>query len=80
MTSSCSQAHFSFNQSFERPDAYGASIRLAMSPSQPELQASANRRSESPRQASVSCSAAPLAVLSYRAAGMGALRTARGGG
>ena len=52
ITNSCSHAHFSFSQSLERPLAYGASARLAMSPSQPDLHASANRRSESPRDAS----------------------------
>ncbi len=37
MTNSCSQTHLSFNQSFERPATYGASARLAISPSQPGL-------------------------------------------
>ena len=48
-----------FNQSLERPATYGACARLAISPSQPDRHAWANRRCESSRHASLSCNAAP---------------------
>ena len=55
------------SQSFERPELYGASARLAIRPSQPARHASANRRSESSRHASVSCSAASGRIASAQA-------------
>ena len=47
ITSSCSAEHLSFSQSRERPCVYGASVRLAIRPSQPLRQASLNGASPS---------------------------------